>query len=471
MPDPKPAQPLLSVVMPVYNERQTVLEIVRRVREVDIDKELIIVDDGSKDGTREILRREIEPLDGVRVVYAEKNGGKGSALRTAFRMVRGQITIVQDADLEYDPQDYHKMIDPILQGKADVVYGSRFVGYPRKAMLFWHTVGNRLLTTLSNLFTNLNLSDMETCYKALRSDLVRSLTIRSNRFGVEPEITAKVAKLRCNIYEVPISYAGRSYSEGKKIRWWDGLVAIWVILKYWLIDDVGDVGRFTLGVLERAAKYNRWLYNMIEPYLGERILEVGAGMGNISRLMSGHRLLVVTDEERNYLLYLEAAFGKFQNIFVHFFDLNQEPGVEIREFHFDTIVCMNVLEHIEDDLQALRRLRSLLVPGGRLVLLVPAMRRLYGSLDRFLGHHRRYEKPDLRGRLEQEGYRIHVLRYLNMIGALGWFVTARLLKRRTLSISGLRFFDLLVPLLKLEEKVIPPFGLSVLAVAEKKEEA
>ena len=333
-------------------------------------------------------------------------------------------------------------------------------------MMFWHTVGNRFLTTLSNLFTNLNLSDMETCYKAFRSDLIRNITIRSNGFGVEPELTAKLSKLKCNIYEVPISYAGRSYGEGKKTRWWDGLTAIWVILKYWVIDDVGDVGRFTLGVLERAAKYNRWLYDAMAPYLGERILEVGAGIGNISRLLTGHKLLVVTDGEANYLSYLTAVFGKYQNVKVRPFDLDRGPDAELGSFGFDTIVCMNVLEHIEDDLRALRYMKSLLIPGGRLVLLVPAMRWLNGSLDTSLGHYRRYEKPDLGERLDQSGYRVQTMKYLNMIGVLGWFLNARILKRRTLSSGSLRFFDLLVPLLRLEKRLKPTFGLSVLAVAE-----
>ena len=225
----------LSIVVPVYNEKFFIKEIVQRILQADIhpvEKEIIIVDDGSTDGTREILKNEIEPLVN-KVIYKEKNQGKGAALRTGFAHVTGDVVVVQDADLEYDPAEYRKLLQPILDGKADVVYGSRFVGSePHRVLLFWHYVGNNLITFLSNMFTNLNLTDMETCYKMFRREVIESIIIEQNRFGFEPEITAKIAKGNWRIYEVGISYAGRSYAEGKKITWKDGLHAIWCILKY-----------------------------------------------------------------------------------------------------------------------------------------------------------------------------------------------------------------------------------------------
>jgi len=221
----------LSVVIPVYNEKSTLLEIVRRVKEEPTEKEIIIVDDYSTDGTRDILKR-IED-DSVKVYFHEKNYGKGAALRTGFNNVKGDIVIIQDSDLEYDPNDYQKLIKPILDGKADVVYGSRFIGgEPHRVVFFWHMVGNKILTFLSNILTNLNLTDMETCYKAFTKDVLKRLTFEENRFGFEPEFTANVAKLGVRIYEVGISYSGRSYSEGKKIGWKDGVSAIKCILKY-----------------------------------------------------------------------------------------------------------------------------------------------------------------------------------------------------------------------------------------------
>jgi len=227
----------LSVVMPVYNEKQTLFEIVRRVLEapIDLERELIIVDDCSTDGTSELLEQLPQrfPSATIRVLRHDRNRGKGAALRTGFQHVRGDIVVVQDADLEYNPADYPRLLKPILDGRADVVYGSRFVGgQEHRVLYFWHYVGNRFLTLLSNMFTDLNLTDMETCYKAFRAEVIRSLTIRSDRFGVEPEITAKVARGGWRVYEVGISYSGRSYEEGKKITWRDGVKAIFAILRF-----------------------------------------------------------------------------------------------------------------------------------------------------------------------------------------------------------------------------------------------
>jgi len=221
----------LSVVVPVFNEKKTIKDVYERIRAVDITKEIILVDDCSTDGTREIVKGLA--ADDTRLFFHEQNMGKGAALRTGFREAKGDILIIQDADLEYDPQEYPKLIQPILEGKADVVYGSRFAGGgPHRVLFFWHMVGNKLLTLLSNVFTNLNLTDMETCHKVFTRDVYTKITIEENRFGFEPEITAKLAKLNVRIYEVGISYSGRTYSEGKKIGWRDGISALRCIFKY-----------------------------------------------------------------------------------------------------------------------------------------------------------------------------------------------------------------------------------------------
>ncbi|MBI5510304.1 MAG: glycosyltransferase family 2 protein [Deltaproteobacteria bacterium] len=228
--------PLLSVIIPVYNEKATIEAVVRAVKDVELPgvrKEIIVVDDGSSDGTRELLKKRFAKDRLVRVLLHPENQGKGAALQTGIGASTGDIVLIQDADLEYNPLDYPRLLAPILSGEADVVFGSRFIGgESHRVLYFWHSIGNRALTMLSNMVTDLNLTDMETCYKVFRGDLVRGIELSEKRFGFEPEITAKVAKLGCRVYEVGIGYRGRTYAEGKKITWKDGVRALWCIVKY-----------------------------------------------------------------------------------------------------------------------------------------------------------------------------------------------------------------------------------------------
>jgi glycosyltransferase involved in cell wall biosynthesis len=233
-----PADITLSVVIPVFNEHRWIAEVIRRVRAVDVPKEIIVVDDCSTDGTRDLLK-EMDGHDGVRVVYQQINQGKGAALREGFKRATGDVVIVQDADLEYDPANYERLLQPIRAGLADVVYGSRFLGESHRVLYFWHSVANKVLTTLSNMFTNLNLTDMETCYKVFRREVLDGMNLKSNRFGFEPEVTAKIARKRTppwRVYEVPISYFGRTYEEGKKIGFKDAIIALWCIVRFWARD-------------------------------------------------------------------------------------------------------------------------------------------------------------------------------------------------------------------------------------------
>ena len=473
----------LSVIIPVYNERGTIADLVRRVCDVPLDKEILIVDDASTDGTATELRKfglapAAPPIlrpgssghtNTLQLIVHAQNQGKGAGVKDGIEAASGDIIIIQDADLEYDPAEYPKLIRPILDGKADVVFGSRFTGSPRRVLFFWHAVGNHLLTFLSNMFTNLNLTDMETCYKAFRAACVKGMPLRSRRFGIEPELTAKFARMRARIYEVSISYAGRSYFEGKKIGWRDGLAAIWTIVKFAVIDDLGHVhpGHKTLQRMARLHRYNRWLWHKMAPYVGGHVLEVGSGIGNMTRYLSACDRIVATDINPAYVEALRGAFDNDPRVRVCRFDLGAEQVAPEVGNGFDTVLCLNVLEHVEHDVAALRRLHDVLTPEGRIVLVVPSLRSLFGEIDRAIGHHRRYERGELIEKLTAAGFQVEHVSSFNSIGALGWYVNARLLRRRTVPGFQARVNDLLVPMLRLEEHLHCSVGLSLLAIARR----
>lgn len=463
----------LSVLIPVYNEEATLRTLLERVMAIRIPKELVVVDDCSTDKTRAVLEayRADHPdndLNTMKVFFQEQNQGKGAAIRLAIQHMTGDIAIIQDADLEYDPADYPKLLQPILDGHADVVFGSRFTGSPRRVLMYWHTIGNKLLTLASNMCTNLNLTDMETCYKVFKADILKRIPIRSNRFGMEPELTAKVAHLRCRIYEVPISYHGRDYSEGKKIGWKDAVSALYTIIRFTIWHDLGreDAGFTTLRRVEVLQRYNAFMWDLMRPWIGRRVLEVGAGTGLLTKFLANRDRLLTTDLDGDYVELLQRTHGHRPNVEVRQIDLAtlSQQGIEVGTF--DTVVCANVLEHIEDDGQALQDMRGLLAPGGRVVLVVPAIKALFGSIDEAVHHYRRYTPEDLRDKFAGAGFELEHVKHFNMLGVPGWFLNGRIFKRASVPAFQARINDWLVPLLRLEQRFGPPTGMSMLAVAK-----
>ncbi len=379
----------------------------------------------------------------VRVIRHPDNRGKGAALRTGFAHARGPFVAVLDADLEYDPKDLAKLLAPLLADQADVVYGSRFAASDvRRVLYFWHSVGNRLLTLYSNMLTDLNLSDMGTGCKVFRRDVLDRITIEEDRFGVEPEITAKVAALGCRIFEVGISYHGRSYAEGKKIGWTDGVRAIRVITRHsmaWRTERrrvrrrpshfaAADVELAdTLETLDGAERYVDWIASLVLPNVRGRVLEVGAGHGTFSdRLATAATELVISEPSARAAELLRERFGDAGAATVVQADLEDA----VSDGPFDTAVLINVLEHIADDDKALALLYDGLATRGRIVVFVPAHEVLYSTYDRSIGHYRRYRRAELLRKVERANLRVVDAHYVNAIGFFGWYVTAKLLRKR-----------------------------------------
>jgi len=486
----------LSVLVPVYNEQHLVAASLERLLVLETSPllervEVIVVDDCSTDRTAEVLRGFEERVgrpsttaapDGAayargerqgpritwRFVRHQVNGGKGAAVQTALRHATCELTVIHDADLEYHPKDLLRFLPVFSEEGADAVFGSRFAGgAARRALLFRHELGNRLLTFLTNWVTNVNLTDMETCYKAVRTELLRSIPLVSSDFRLEPELTIKLAKREARIFEVPISYSGRTYQEGKKIGWRDGVRAILAILRFWWSDNVyqqDEHGSQILGRLARAPRFNAWMADTIRPFCGRRVLEIGSGTGNLTRRLIPRDQYVASDINPLYLSTLRGLTADRPYLDVTLTDVTRGDSFPQVEGGFDTVVCLNVVEHVDDDVGALANIRAVLSADGRAIVLVPQGPEVFGTLDGVLGHKRRYTRATLAKLADDAGFTVQQVVDFNRVGRPAWWLNGMLLKRRDFGLFQIMALNLLTPLFRLVDRALPFDALSLIAI-------
>ncbi|MFN0120620.1 MAG: glycosyltransferase [Blastocatellia bacterium] len=465
----------LSVLVPVYNERHHVEASLRRVLALEhpliSQLEIIVVDDCSRDGSREILERIAATDSRIVLVRHEHNQGKGAAIRTAIMHATGEISVVHDADLEYNPADIPALLVPFAREGADAVFGSRYLSAPyRRSLMFRHTMINKFLTLATSLLTDLYLTDMETCYKAINTTLLKSIPIRSPDFRFEVEIVFKLAKRNARVFEVPIRYLPRTQEEGKKIKPRDGALALLAMLRYWLIDDLYQRdawGSHILANLERARRFNTWMADALRPYIGARVLEIGAGIGNLTSQFIPRESYVASDINPSHLQYLQSySFGK-PYLNVQRIDASVPADFAGLEGAFDTVIMLNVLEHVPDPAQALRSLYQALEPGGRALILVPQHKWLYGTLDECLEHRERYTAQQLREEMTAAGFRIETMFDFNRFAVPGWWWNGKIFRRRRFSRLQIKLVETAMPILRRIDHLWPWQGLSVIGIGVK----
>jgi SAM-dependent methyltransferase len=473
----------LSVLVPAYNEQflieasLTRLSVLNESHRLD-HIQVIVVDDCSNDSTPraiERFQRFLETSNDFKKfswiwLRHEKNSGKGAAIRTGLAHSSGNLVVIHDADLEYHPRDLLQMVELFFVEDADAVFGSRFMpgGYKR-ALFFRHALGNKLLTFLCDVVCDLNLTDMETCYKMVRADLLKSIPLKSATFDVEPELAIKLAKRGARIFEVPINYSGRTYAEGKKIGWMDGVRALWAILKYTRSDavfmDDGHGGEILMR-LTRAPRFTKWMADVVRPYVGERVLEIGAGIGNMTLNLIPRSVYWATDINPEYLARLQDMQSTRPYLRVA-----QTDGMAGDSFptgqSFDTVVCLNVVEHLSDDVGALRNIYNALETGGRAIILVPNGPSLYGTLDKVLGHCRRYTRDQLSAIGLKAGFHLEKMISFNRTGVPAWWLNGKILRRTTFGMLQIRMLNAFTPFFRRVDALLPFPPLSIIAIFQK----
>lgn len=464
----------LSVLVPVYNERHVAEASIRRVLALSHplirELEVIIVDDCSNDGTSEVLVRLAADDSRIHLIRHEQNRGKGAAVRTAIDAATGEICLIQDADFEYNPADIPSLLVPFAEEGADAVFGSRYLSASyRRALMYRHTLMNKGLTALSNWFTDLHLTDMETGYKAINTALLKSIPIRSNDFRFEVEITFKLAKRGARIFEVPIRYLPRTRAEGKKIGAKDGFRALFAMLHWWLIDDVyqqDQHGTGLLSELEKARRLTLWLGDSIRPYVGDSVLEVSAGVAGITNQLIPRDLYIVAESNPHYLRFLQSySLGK-PYIRIAEFDPAREESYRAMGQRFDTVLMLNTLENVPDPEAALTWVWNCLKPEGRVIVQVPQRGSRFSAIDQQLGRRKRFEADELTFMLSRSGFRSPVILDFNRLAVPGWLIN-KVFHAKRFSRLQLKLFDTLVLFFRHFEWVWPWRGLSLIGIAVK----
>ena len=480
----------LSVLVPVYNEEHLVATSLGRLDALEASPllsrvQVIVVDDCSRDATPEVLARfrgeqglvsdgEVSRKPGSKIEWVfrrhERNAGKGKAIRTALALADCELSVIHDADLEYHPKDLLRIVKVFVDEGADAVFGSRFAGgESRRVLFFRHELGNRLLTFLTNLCTNLNLTDMETCYKAVRTDLLKSIPIVSNDFRLEPELTIKLAKRQARLFEVPISYSGRTYQEGKKINWRDGVKALAAIARFATSDQIYAPDRYgsqILGRMARAPRFTRWMADVIRPYCGARVLEIGSGVGSVTRQLVPRERYVASDVNPLHLQTLQALRSDRPYLETRVCDVSDLGSFPEAEGGFDTVIALNVIEHVDRDREALANIRSVLSPEGRAIVLVPQGEDLFGTLDEVLGHKRRYSEASLERLAGEAGFTVRAMLRFNRVGTPAWWLNGKLLRRRSFGLLQVMALNALTPLFRAVDARLPFAPLSLVAILE-----
>ena len=472
----------ISVIVPVYNEQYLVEASLRRLAALGSSPllgrvQVIVVDDCSSDQTSAVLKRFQDnlPADPAgkfdwHFLRHERNQGKGAAVRTAIDHAECELTVIHDSDLEYHPRDLLQMVPLFVEENADAVFGSRFLaGGFKRALFFKHSIGNHILTLLCDLASDVNLTDMETCYKMVRTELLKTIPLVSRDFRIEPELTIKLAKRGARIFEVPISYSGRTYQEGKKIGWKDGVLALIAIVRFKATDRVCKPDQYGSEVavrLGRAPNYTGWIASLLRPYLGSSVLELGAGTGSLTVQLIPRTEYWACDS--NPLFVRELRKLSLTRPYLEAAELDPADVRSLPEGRtFDTVICQNVLEHVEDDLETLLRIATVVRDGGRILVLVPNGPALFGGIDTRLGHRRRYSRNQLRELAERAGMQCGSVISYNRACSLPWWFCGRVLRRNHFSLLQVKVVNWLVPLLSRIDKYLPLPAMSMVAVFEK----